>query len=599
MRIYRLIKPYKGWVALNVFSNIMVALFTVISIPALIPFLRLLFGMEEEVQVVTEFQFAHALDYLIYQLWLLIETYGRDQVMIWLCILLTVVFLMKNIFRYISQVALAPMRNAVVRDLRVKLFEKLIHLHTAYFSDEKKGNLIARFSTDTAEVEGSILNILEIFFRAPFILAGSLAYMLYVSPQLTLYVLLLVIIVTFIISRISIALKSQAAAAQAQAGWLLSLVEEGIGGQKVYKAYTAEKVVIRQFTAVSNRLRQMMNKILWRRDLASPLSEFFGVSVLVFLLWLGSRMVYYEGVDPAYFLTFLFAFYNVIDPAKQFANGVFNVRKGIAALDRIEDVLNTENQIKESPDAIEYKEFSTSIEFEQVHFAYPESDRPVLTNLSFSIPKGKKVALVGPSGSGKSTMLDLVQRFRDVQSGRITIDGIDIRTIKLQSLRQLFGLVTQDPFLFNDTIYNNIVFGNENVTKEAVIEAAKKAHAHDFIMETDLGYDSIVGDSGVKLSGGQKQRITIARAIIKDPPIFLLDEATSALDSASEKLVQKALDTAMKNRTSVIIAHRLSTIQNADLILVLKDGRIIESGTHTELMSQNSTYKEYIELQLI
>jgi subfamily B ATP-binding cassette protein MsbA len=343
----------------------------------------------------------------------------------------------------------------------------------------------------------------------------------------------------------------------------------------------------------------MMNQILWRRDLASPLSEFFGVTVLIILLWLGARMVYHEGVDPAFFLTFLFAFYNVIDPAKQLANGIFSVRKGLASLHRIQEILETEVQVYDSPDAIEMDGFDQEILFENVSFSYPGSEKPVLQHLNFSVKKGQKVALVGPSGAGKSTLLDLLPRFRDVTEGRILIDGQDIRSIKLESLRSLFGLVTQDPFLFNDTIHKNITFGLESKLDDAVKTAAQQAFAEEFIAQTENGYHTIVGDGGVKLSGGQKQRITIARAILRDSAIFLLDEATSALDTASEKKVQMALDSAMSNRTSVIIAHRLSTIQNADVILVLQEGKLVESGNHSSLMAKGGAYADYIHMQTI
>jgi ABC-type multidrug transport system fused ATPase/permease subunit len=599
LKIIRLILPYKKWIVLNIVSNILVALFTVFSIPALIPFLRLLFGLQAEVKQVEQFTMSNGLDYLMYKLSILLEAYGRDRVMLWMCLLLLVVFLFKNLFRYLSLAALAPMRNGVVRDLRVRLFKKLISLHSGYFSDEKKGNLMARFSSDTSEVEWSVLNVLEIFFRSPFILFGSLMYMIYVSPRLTIYVLILVVLVTFVISRISKLLKQKAADAQKGTGQMLAMVEEGISGQKVFKAYGAEQFINGAFERTNQGLYHLMNQILWRRDLASPLSEFFGVGVLVFLLWIGSRMVHHEGVDPAYFLTFLFAFYNVIDPAKQLANGIFNVRKGLAALERIEEVLETENQVKETDYPVVFEGFKREITFQNIYFTYPGSEAPVLKNINFTIKKGQKVAIVGPSGSGKSTLLDLLPRFREPSSGTIYIDGVDIRTLTLQRLRNQFGLVTQDPFLFNDTIQANISFGASGISEDAVLSAAEKANASEFILAADLGMDTIVGDGGMKLSGGQKQRISIARAILKNPPVFLLDEATSALDTASEKKVQEALDSALLNRTSLIIAHRLSTIQNADVILVLQDGEIVETGTHDSLMAARGVYCGYIEMQML
>ncbi len=591
-RIFLLIRPYKGWFALNVLFNLLVAIFTVFSIPALIPFFKMLFGMDDDVPVKPSGGWSsdNALEMIRYELFDLIQIYGHQQVMTWLCFFLLFIFFFKNLFRYLSMVALAPITNGVVRDIREKLMRKILALPVGYFSEEKKGNLLSRYSADAGEVQHSVLSVLEALFRSPIVIIGSLSYMIYVSPTLTLYVIVLVAILAVVVGRIASKLKAQSKSAQNQLGEILSLVEEAISGQKVVKAFGAEDYVKNTFVRENNEFKNKLVRIAWRKDSASPISEFLGVSVLTVLLWMGSRAVFQDGVDPSFFLTFLFAFYNVIDPAKQFSNAVFNVKKGMAALDRIDDVLQMDLSIHEPDNPVVLKGFSSRISFENVSFVYPNNEVNVLQNINLDIENGQKVAIVGHSGSGKSTLVDLIPRFYDVSQGQITIDGTPIKSVSLSSLRALFGIVTQDPILFNDSIYNNIVFGMQGVDNDMVISAARMAYAHDFITEMEYGYDTIIGDRGVKLSGGQRQRITIARALLKNPPIFILDEATSALDTASEKYVQAAIDKAMENRTAVIIAHRLSTVREVDKIVVLDNGRIIESGTHDDLMSQKGAY---------
>jgi len=593
-KIIQLVLPYKGWFGLNVLFNMLVAIFTVISIPALIPFFRILFGLDEEVPVAPEGGLGseNLLQFIKYEVYMLIQNHGHERVMIWLCVMLAGIFLLKNLFRYLAMVALAPIRNGVVRDLRDQLIGKILTLPVGYFSEEKKGNILSRFSSDTTEVEHSILNVLEALFRSPIVVVGALSYMIYVSPSLTLYVIVLVTLLGAVVGRVASKLRRQSFSAQSRLGGLLSMVEEAISGQKVIKAFRSESYVLEKFRIENDQYKSLMDRIAWRRDSASPISEFFGILVLSLLLWFGSRAVFQEGVDADFFLTFLFAFYNVIDPAKQFSNATFNLRKGMAALQRIEEVLDIDLSIKAPAHAAPFHGFSKEVEFKNVHFAYSGSEARVLQDINLVISKGEKVALVGHSGSGKSTLADLLPRFYDVSSGAICIDGVDIREMKLEDLRALFGIVTQDPILFNDTIYNNIVFGMQDVTREEVEHAATMAFAHEFIVQSDLGYETIIGDRGVKLSGGQRQRITIARAILKNPPIFILDEATSALDTASEKAVQIAIDKAMENRTALIIAHRLSTVKEVDRIVVLEDGRIIEQGTHDSLMQAQGAYQK-------
>lgn len=598
-KILRLLGPYKRNVLLNALCNILVACFTIISIPALIPFLRLLFGLESVDQTLPTGPLSkdNALDYMKYQLVIWMDMYGKEKVVAWMCVFLVLVFFFKNLFRYLSLVVLAPVRNGIVRDVRQSLYRKILDLPVGFFSEEKKGNLLSRFSADATEMEWSILNVLESIFRSPFIILGSILYMLYVSPQLTVYVVLMAVVIAFLIGTVSRTLKKNSSAAQGQLGETLSIVEESISGQKVIKAFHAESYLFRKFEHSNNTFKRMLDRILWKRDAASPMSEFFGIVALAILLWLGSREVFNSGVDPAFFLTFLFAFFNVIDPAKQLSNAVFNIKKGIAAYDRIEEILSIDTQQQQTGTLHPAQAFEHSIRFNDVSFTYPVSDRSVINNLNLTIHKGEKIAVVGPSGAGKSTLLDLLPRFYDVISGSILIDDKDIRDLDMGYLRGLFGIVTQDPILFNDSIYNNIVFGQKNISPAQVEEAARMAYAHDFIMEAENGYETIIGDRGVKLSGGQKQRITIARAILKNPPVFLLDEATSSLDTASERIVQAAIDKAMENRTAIIIAHRLSTIQHADRILVMHQGKIVEQGTHQELMQSNTEYSKLVQLQ--
>lgn len=600
-RLMRFLFGYKTWVALAMVSNVLTAVFTFLGIPLLIPFLDLLFGKKELTLVApgSEWSFDNLGAYIDFRLSDLIVQHGKEQALEWVCVLIVVVFFLKNLFRYLALFFMAPVRNGIVRDLRKQLFEKILILPLGYFSDEKKGDILTRMTADVQEVESSILNMLEIVFREPLIIAGSLGFMLYVSPSLTGFVFMLIVFTAVVIGGLGRNLKRSSGKVQHQLGVLGAMVDEALGGLRIIKGFNAERYQKNKFGEANNKYRRMLTRMLWRRELASPLSEFLGIAVVSLLLWFGSRQVFTGDMQASTFITFIFAFYNVIDPAKSFSKAYYNIQRGLAALQRVEVILDAKESIMDPTNPLPSPAFQHQIEYREVTFTYRQEEGPVLQHICLSIPKGKSVALVGASGAGKSTLADLLPRFYDVQQGGIYIDGQNIKNFRLHDLRQLMGIVSQEAILFNDSIYNNIVFGIENVRAQDVENAARIANAHDFIMATELGYDTNIGDRGNKLSGGQRQRLTIARAILKNPPILILDEATSALDSESEKLVQAALLELMKNRTSIVIAHRLSTVQHADEIVVMRAGRIVEQGTHQELLQLAGDYKKLVEMQQV
>lgn len=529
----------------------------------------------------------------------LIATQGREQALLLVCGFLVLTFFGKNLFRYLSMYFLAPVRNGIVRDLRQQLVEKMLRLPLSYFTESRKGDLMSRIQADVQEVEWSIVGVVESIAREPIVIIGSLAFMIYVSPGLLVFVFGLMLFSGLIIGGLGRSLKRQSGEVQSRLGLIGSLVEETLGGLRIIKGFNAEGWQAGRFSRENDQYARTLTGLFRRRDMASPLSEFLGIAAVSILLWFGARQVFAGQISAATFLTFLYAFYNIIEPAKQLSSASYSIRKGMGALDRVQAVLEADESIKDADNALKINAFEKEILFSNVAFSYQNAERSALNGVSFAIPKGKMIALVGASGAGKSTIADLLPRFYDVSEGSISIDGHDIRQLETRSLRSLMGIVSQEAILFNDTVRNNIVFGLNNATDEDLLAAAKAANALEFIEKLPQGFDTIIGDRGSKLSGGQRQRLTIARALLKNPPILILDEATSALDAESEKLVQAALDTLLKNRTALVIAHRLSTVQYADQIMVMEAGRIVEQGSHSELMQNGRIYRKLVELQAL
>ncbi len=599
LRLLSNLKNYKSLLVANILCNVLMVLFSVISIPAVIPFLNILLDQQPMVTEapVAPLGFDNIAQHINFWLSDIILENGKRYALMLACGAIVVLYFFRNLFRYLSQYFIAPVRNGIVRDLRQRLYDKILVLPLAWFSEERKGDLLSRMSTDAQEVEWSILNVLEAIVREPLMIIGALGFMIYINPTITAFVLLLLFFTALVIGSIGKFLKRQSRQVQEKLGLLVSLMEEGISGLRIIKGFNAESFQSARFGRENNIYQRLLVRLLRRRDLSSPLSEFLGVATVAVLIWFGFSEVQKGVLSVATFFALLYAFFSMIEPAKKFAAAYYNVQKGMAALERIDAVLLADNGIREKVNARPISGFESEIEFRNVSFYYENSSRPVLKNINLTIPKGNVVALVGASGSGKSTLVDLLPRFHDVREGAIMIDGKDIRELRIHDLRSLMGIVTQEPVLFNDTIFNNIAFGKTDATMKEVAHAALVANAHDFIVETEQGYHTNIGDRGTKLSGGQRQRLTIARSVLKNPPILILDEATSALDSESEKLVQQALDKLLENRTAIVIAHRLSTIQYADRIVVLKDGKINQSGTHQELMQQVGEYRKLVELQ--
>lgn len=598
--MWRYVKPYKHLVALNFVYNLLSALFAVFSIALMIPMLRIILMQDQQVYELMPM----AMDMktlennLYYYISLYKDSYGPGYALLFVGVFLIIGTLLKTGTTFLASYTSVGLRNNVVRDLRKEIYDKILILPMGFFSAEKKGDIISRSTGDVQEVENSVMSSLDMALKNPVLILVYLVTMLIFSVHLTLFVFVLLPLAGLVIGRIGRSLKKKSMKGQEKMGVILGILEETLSGLRVIKAFNAEKRMETHFDREIGDYRSIMNRLMRRRELAHPVSEFLGTIVVVIVVWYGGTLILSQdsGLEPAAFLAYLGIFYLIINPAKAFSQALFNIQKGMAAYDRIEKILKADVSIKEAPNAKAIANLNEGVEYRNVTFAY--NDRPVLKNVSIYIPKGKSVALVGQSGSGKSTFVDLLARFYDIQQGSIMIDGTDIRDLKLYDLRHLMGNVNQDPILFNDTIYNNITFGVDSATPEQVIAAARVANAHDFIMETDNGYDTVIGDRGSKLSGGQRQRISIARAVLRNPPIMILDEATSALDTESELLVQQALENLMANRTSIVIAHRLSTVRNADMICVFHEGEIVETGTHEELLSKGGMYKKLHSLQI-
>ena len=612
--IRRFASPYKWLVVLNLVFNLLSTILSLFSFAAIIPVLRILFGISQVDTVYVDLSSTAGLEEwlvaakgnLYYLLGEMIGQYGGGVMLAWLGLFLGVMTGLKCLTAWLANYYMVPIRTGVLRDLRRQLYDKIVSLPLGYFTQERKGDILSRMTNDVNEVEASIMSALDVLFKDPIMITVYLLTLFVISWQLTLFVLVLLPVAGLLIGRIGRSLKRASKRGQEQNADILSQVEETLSGLRVVKAFNAEDKLRARFAELIDATRQTFNRINRRYYLAHPVSEFLGTCLIAVILWFGGMLIlnHHSTIDAATFIYYLVIFYSIINPAKDLSKAGYSIRKGQASLERIDKVLNTQSNITESAEASGIHDFAESICYEHVSFGY-DASRPVVQDINLRIGKGQIVALVGQSGSGKTTLADLLPRFYDVQQGSIRIDGQDIRSLKIHDLREMTGYVNQDAILFNDTIYNNITFGVDTsrpapdglTWQEAVERAAKIANAHQFIIETPDGYQTCIGDRGSRLSGGQRQRISIARAVLKNPPILLLDEATSALDTESEQLVQQALEQLMQDRTTLVIAHRLSTVRNADLICVLHDGRIVEQGSHDELLALGGYYKRLIEMQ--
>jgi subfamily B ATP-binding cassette protein MsbA len=601
-KILRFARPYKKYAMLNIIANVFYALFSALSFIALIPMLDVLFKGKDAPKI-TEPPVYNGIgkakdyfkDYLSFQ----VNDYAQDDVSIALILVISLVivlFFLKNISNYIAMYFITFLRNGVLKDLRNALYKKTIELPLSHYSEKRKGDTIARITSDVLEIQHSFLSILELIVREPLTILFTIGAMLFISSELTVFVFIFIPISGFIISLIGKSLKKKSDKVQQEQGLFLSILEESLGGLKIIKGFNAESIFYTKFKSSTQNFYDFSNKLLNRQNLASPASEFLGISVISVLLWYGGTMVLVgETLDGSMFIAYMGLAYNVLTPAKGISKAYYNVKKGNAAAERVLEILETQNSITDADKAVDKTEFNSELTLENISFKY--ENEYVLKNFQATVKKGKTVALVGQSGSGKSTIANLITRFYDITEGEIKIDGINIKDMSQSSLRGLMGLVTQDSILFNDTIKENLKIGKPNATDEELIDSLKIANAYEFVKELPKGMDTNIGDSGGKLSGGQKQRISIARAVLKNPPIMILDEATSALDTESELLVQRALENMMKNRTSIVIAHRLSTIKNADTIIVMHQGEIVEQGRHDELIANEGIYKKLVNMQ--
>jgi subfamily B ATP-binding cassette protein MsbA len=593
-RIFQYLSAYKGKIFLYFLFTLLSIVFSIVSVSMLMPFLQLIFtGNESSITSGSKNAVIQSINQFLNDMK---NTKGKIPTLGIICLLMVTSILLKNLFLYLSYYILNPLKNRIVNQLREELYDKVLRLPIGFFNEKRKGDLMSRMTNDVGEVEGSVVGTLEGWIRDPMTIIVTLIVLFTISVQLTLFILILIPVLGLVIGRVTKSLKKHSQEVANKYGETLSTLDETLGGLRVIKAFNIEKLLREKFVKTNEELLTAKNNIAYRRDLASPLSEVLGVFLFTAVLYYGGSLVLKNQLlEASAFLGFLAIFYNIINPAKALSTSFSNMRKGAAAINRIEEILKTPITVDDNPNGKQLHAFTSSIEFRNVAFSY--DDAVILDNISFTVTKGQTIALVGSSGAGKSTLADLVPRFHDVTGGEVLIDGVNIKDYSLHSVRSLMSIVTQEPILFNDTIGNNIALGYQQANNEEIIEAAKIANAHDFIIKKEGGYKSNIGDRGSKLSGGERQRLTIARAVLKNPPILILDEATSSLDTESERLVQDAINNMMQNRTSIVIAHRLSTIRHADEIIVLQKGKIVERGTHEQLLAQNGFYRKLVEMQ--
>ena len=600
----RFVSPYKRYIGWAIVLNVLSAIFNVFSFTLLIPILNILFKTGENTQVYHFMEWGSgslkevAVNNFYYYVTQMIETHGPQMTLLFMGLFLAFMTMLKTSCYFGSSAIMIPLRTGVVRDIRVMVYSKVMHLPLGFFSEERKGDIIARMSGDVGEIENSITSSLDMLLKNPILILLYFSTLIVTSWQLTLFTVLVLPGMGWLMGKVGKKLKRKSLEAQGKWSDTMSQLEEPLGGLRIIKAFIAEDKMVDRFKQCSDELRDATNKVAIRQSLAHPMSEFLGTLLIVLVLWFGGLLILGDGtsMEASTFIFYMVILYSIINPLKDFAKAGYNIPKGLASMERVDKILKAENPIKEPVNPLPLHGMNDRIEFKDLSFSY-DGKREVLKHVNLMVPKGQTIALVGQSGSGKSTLVDLLPRYHDVQLGEITIDGVNIKNFRIHDLRALIGNVNQEAILFNDTFFNNIAFGVENATMEQVVEAAKIANAHDFIMETELGYQTNIGDRGGKLSGGQRQRISIARAILKNPPILILDEATSALDTESERLVQEALERLMKTRTTIAIAHRLSTIKNADEICVLYEGEIVERGKHEELLEKNGYYKRLNDMQ--